>query len=195
MTAPAPRPEDCDKRSAILAASLELFVERGYYGTAVPAVAERAGVGAGTIYRYFKSKEELVNALYRQCKNALAMHVLVGISPAAPPREQFHQLWVRLADFFRKNPKIFSFLELHHHISYLDDESRAMEQRVLDLATSFIVRLQTAKVVKPISADVIMAIVYWSFVGLGRCAQEGRLTLSDDNLAAAEQCVWEAIRY
>jgi TetR/AcrR family transcriptional regulator, repressor of fatR-cypB operon len=189
------RADDGDKRSAILAAALELFVERGYYGTAVPAVAERAGVGAGTIYRYFKSKEALVNALYQHCKNALATHVMIGISPQAPPREQFHELWTRLADFFRKNPDIFSFLELHHHVSYLDDESRAMERRVLDLATSFIVRLQTAKVVKPISADVIMAIVYWSFVGLGRCAQEGRLTLTDENLAAAEQCVWEAIRY
>ena len=40
-----------------------------------------------------------------------------------------------------------------------------------------------------------MTIVYWSFVGLGRSEQEGRLVLSDENLAAAEQCVWEAIRY
>ena len=195
MSPQTARAEDSDKRQAILSAALELFVERGYYGTAVPAVADRAGVGAGTIYRYFKSKEDLVNALYRQCKNLLAMHVLVGIAPHAPPREQFHQLWSRLADFFRKNQQIFSFLELHHHVSYLDDESRAMEQRVLDLATSFVARLQAAKVVKPISADVIMAIVYWSFVGLGRYAQEGRLILSDENLAAAEQCVWEAIRY
>jgi AcrR family transcriptional regulator len=195
MTPPQPaRADEGDKRAAILGAALELFVERGYYGTAVPTVAERAGVGAGTIYRYFRSKEDLVNALYRQCKNALAMHVLVGIAPQAPPREQFHQLWSRLADFFRKNPGIFSFLELHHHQSYLDEESRAMERRVLDLATSFVARLQAARVVKPISPEVVMAIVYWSFVGLGRCAQEGRLTLSDDNLAAAEQCVWEAIR-
>ena len=189
------RAEDGDKRSAILGAALALFVERGYYGTAVPAVAERAGVGAGTIYRYFKSKEDLVNALYRDCKEKLAMHVLIGISASAPPREQFHQLWSRLAHFSLENPAIFSFLELHHHVSYLDDESRAMEGRVLDLATSFVARLQAAKVVKPISADVIMAIVYWSFVGLCRCAQEGRLILSEENLAVAEQCVWEAIRY
>jgi len=44
-----------DKRETILAAALELFVERGFYGTAVPEIAERAGVGAGTIYRYFES--------------------------------------------------------------------------------------------------------------------------------------------
>jgi AcrR family transcriptional regulator len=192
---PSARPEEGDKRAAILAAALDLFVERGYYGTAVPAVAELAGVGAGTIYRYFKSKEDLVNALYRQCKGTLAMHVLVGISAHAPPRQQFHELWARLADFFVVNPKIFAFLELHHHVSYLDDESRAVERRVLDLATSFVVKLQAAKVVKPISADVMMAIVYWSFVGLARCAQDGRLSLTEENLAAAEQCVWEAIRY
>ena len=51
-----------------MAAALELFVERGFYGTAVPEIAERAGVGAGTIYRYFESKEALVNALYREQK-------------------------------------------------------------------------------------------------------------------------------
>jgi AcrR family transcriptional regulator len=44
-----------DKREAIMAAALDLFVERGFYGTAVPEIAEKAGVGAGTIYRYFES--------------------------------------------------------------------------------------------------------------------------------------------
>src|SRR5438067_8425981 len=43
-----------DKREAIMSAALELFVERGFYGTAVPEIAERAEVGAGTIYRYFE---------------------------------------------------------------------------------------------------------------------------------------------
>ena len=57
-----------DKREAIMQAALELFVERGFYGTAVPEIADRAGVGAGTIYRYFESKEALVNALYREQK-------------------------------------------------------------------------------------------------------------------------------
>jgi TetR/AcrR family transcriptional regulator, repressor of fatR-cypB operon len=51
------------KREAILNAALQLFTEFGFHGTAMPQVAERAGVGAGTIYRYFTSKEALVNTL------------------------------------------------------------------------------------------------------------------------------------
>ena len=186
---------DPDKRSAILDAALELFVERGYYGTAVPAVADRAGVGAGTIYRYFKSKEDLVNELYRDSKQTLATRVLAAISPSAPPREQFHQFWRALADFARSEPRVFTFLEFHFHASYLDPQSVAMEGRVLDLAGAFVQRLQADQLVKPIAAEILMAIVYWSFIGLFRCAQEGRLELTDQAIDAAEQCVWEAIRY
>lgn len=189
------RPDaDPDKRTAILDAALDLFVERGYHGTAVPAVAERAGVGAGTIYRYFKNKEDLVNTLYRQSKQELATHVLVGIPPTGAPREQFHQLWRRLALYWRKNPKVFAFLELHHHASYLDDDSRLIESRVLDLTTAFVSRLQAQMVVKPISPMALMIIVYWGFIGLTRCAAEGRLVLDDQVLDETEQCLWEAIR-
>src|SRR6185369_16360221 len=59
-----------DKRERILDAALSLFAERGFHGTPVPLVAERASVGAGTIYRYFASKEALVNALYQRWKMA-----------------------------------------------------------------------------------------------------------------------------
>jgi AcrR family transcriptional regulator len=48
--------EKADKRDAILDAALELFAEFGFYGTAVPQVAEKAKVGAGTIDRYFENK-------------------------------------------------------------------------------------------------------------------------------------------
>src|SRR5262245_40748213 len=60
-----------DKKQAILAAALDLFAVKGYHGTAVPEIAEAAKVGAGTVYRYFQSKEQLVNELYRNWKMAL----------------------------------------------------------------------------------------------------------------------------
>src|SRR5262245_20911865 len=53
----ATRFAELDKEEAILNAALELFVERGFHGTTVPSVAERAGVAPGTIYHYFASKE------------------------------------------------------------------------------------------------------------------------------------------
>src|SRR5688572_22762385 len=124
-----------DKREAILTAALELFVERGFYGTAVPEIADKAGVGAGTIYRDFESKEALVNAIYRQTKLRFAQVVLDGFPATATTREQFRALWMRMAKFATENRDAFIFLELHHHARYLDAESRAVENRMLELFT------------------------------------------------------------
>ena len=53
------RPEE------IIAAALELFVERGYAATRLDDVAARAGVSKGTLYLYFENKEDLFKAVVR----------------------------------------------------------------------------------------------------------------------------------
>jgi TetR/AcrR family transcriptional regulator, repressor of fatR-cypB operon len=199
LVTPPPRPSAStrppqDKREAILDAALALFVERGFHGTAVPLVAERAGVGAGTIYRYFESKEALVNALYQQWKGALATEVLDGFPTGAPPREQFAAFWRGLAAFVAEHPRAYAFLELHHHGSYLDERSRAIEDQLIDFATAFIRSAQEQRVLRAAEPVLLMSIVYGAFVGLVRASWEGKLVLDQAQLEAAETCCWEAIR-
>jgi AcrR family transcriptional regulator len=52
-------------RDRLLAAARELVEEDGYGGASVMAIAERAGVASGTLYRHFSSKEELFVELFR----------------------------------------------------------------------------------------------------------------------------------
>jgi len=52
-------------RERLLAAAREIVEEDGYGGASVMAIAERAGVAAGTLYRHFSSKEELFVELFR----------------------------------------------------------------------------------------------------------------------------------
>src|SRR5580698_6363761 len=94
-----PRIVVSDKRDAIMQAALELFVERGFYGVAVPEIAERAQVGAGTIYRHFESKEALVNAVYRQEKQRFAQTVITSFPAIDRARELFRTLWTRMSTF------------------------------------------------------------------------------------------------
>lgn len=50
----------------LLAAALDLFVEKGFAATRVEEVAQRAGVSKGTLFLYFQSKEELFKAVVRE---------------------------------------------------------------------------------------------------------------------------------
>ena len=187
-----------DKREAILGAALGLFVERGFYGTAVPEIAERAGVGAGTIYRYFESKEALVNALYRAEKMRFASNVVEKVNSAGigrePARELFRRLWMHMADFAVANPQSFVFLELHHHAAYLDAESRALEQRMLALFAGVIVAAQARGELKSGEPKLMMGLVMGAFIGVIRCCMEQGSALASADWAFTERCMWESIR-
>jgi AcrR family transcriptional regulator len=185
---------DGDKSDLILAAALELFVERGFYGTSVPSVADRAGVAAGTIYHYFSSKEALVNALYKRWKASISALVLGGFPFESPPREQFRAVWDKMADFAVNHPKEFAFLELHHHSSYLDKESEAIEHQLVEFGVSMVRRAQELLALKPISAEILMEFANGAFIGVFRGALEGRFPLDKETLMLAEQCAWEAVR-
>ena len=54
------------RREAIMDAALELFGASGLDGTSVEAIARDAGIGKGTIYLYFKSKDEILDAIFAE---------------------------------------------------------------------------------------------------------------------------------
>ena len=190
----AKRSAASDKRESILDAALELFVERGFFGTAVPEIADKAGVGAGTIYRYFESKEALVNAIYRQQKLHFANVVLDGFPTVTTTREQFRSLWMRMARFAVENTNAFVFLELHHHARYLDEESRAVENRMLELFTGVIVKAQAQGELKAGPPRLLMGLVMGAFTGVIRSCVEIDQRLDSADWKLAEQCIWEAVR-
>jgi len=187
-----PRPPS-DTREAILDAALDLFVEHGFHGTAVPQLAERAGVAAGTIYRHFASKEALVNALYRQLKGEMAAAIMSDLTVDAPARETFRTLWRRQVEYVREHPRAFAFLELHHH-PYLDEASCAVEDQILRLTTAIIEPLQQREELKPAPPMLLVSLVLGAFLGMVRASRDGHLELTPENVATAERCCWELIR-
>ncbi len=75
-----------EKRTAILAAALEVFAERGYADTRLEDVARKAGVAKGTIYLYVPSKEALFEQLVRAglgSRLALAEERVAGLDISA----------------------------------------------------------------------------------------------------------------
>ena len=67
------RPPVADKREAILRAATRIFAQNGYFNSKVADVARAAGVADGTVYLYFRSKEEILRSIFeRSTTEALA---------------------------------------------------------------------------------------------------------------------------
>src|SRR5687767_15881620 len=67
------RGEKIDKRDALLRAAIETFAARGYFNAQVADVARTAGVAAGTVYLYFRGKDDLLISIFEKTmKEAIA---------------------------------------------------------------------------------------------------------------------------
>ena len=67
------RPVVADKREAILRAAISVFAHNGYFNSKVADIAREAGVADGTVYLYFKSKEEILHSIFdRSMEEAIA---------------------------------------------------------------------------------------------------------------------------
>ena len=190
---PGRPPAGPERRDAILDAALECFVDRGFHGTAMPDIAKKTGIAAGTIYHYFASKEELVNALFRKWKAEIARRVFTAFPQGAPTREQFSVMWREMIAFALAHPAAFAFLELHNHSSYLDAESVAADRGLKIFAGAIVQQAQKDGVIKSLDAALLMELVFGAFIGIMRAHWEGRASLTPEQIEAAEQACWDAV--
>jgi len=92
------------RQAEILDVAAELFAERGFSDADTQLLAERLGVGKGTIYRYFDSKRALFLATVdRVMRNLLAV-VLAEMSPRLDPRDKLEAGIVAFLRFFEAHP-------------------------------------------------------------------------------------------
>ena len=190
------RPRVGDKRRTILDAALRVFADRGYHGTSVPEVADAAGIGVGTMYRYFDNKDALVNEVYRDAKLRLRAALLDGMPPTDPytldqGKAWFGELWQRLAKFAVGEPDAFRFLEMQDHMPYLDAESRQLELSVLTPIWLAGTRLRETFGGPPI--DILIAMLWGAFVGLVKAGRLGYLKLDERAFEQAGTAAWQLI--
>ncbi|WP_022964443.1 TetR/AcrR family transcriptional regulator [Halopseudomonas pelagia] len=190
-TAKTTRPRIKDKRTAILQAALKVFAEGGVNGVPMPVLAEQAGVGTGTIYRYFSSKEALVNELFREEKLSLNRRLYSKLDKSLTPYEKFALVWQRMVLYTREAPASYRFMELQDHRPYLDEESRTMEHEAIAPILEHYRLLQKQGVYrKDIRAEVLMALIWGAFVNLIKAERDGLFSLDQADIDAARDACW-----
>ncbi len=90
MTVHSPEPAKAggDKRERILDAAEHVFAEHGFFAARVSEIARRAGVADGTIYLYFKSKDDLLISLFESRMERVNDALAAAIAPLTTPTEK-----------------------------------------------------------------------------------------------------------
>lgn len=111
-------------RQRLLRAALDLYTTIGFRATTTPAIAARAGVAEGTIYRHFSGKEHLLNEVYRSAQRWGAGLVREPDGEQVRARERLLRIGQRLLDAAARDPALTRMLLRIREEQHLDERSR-----------------------------------------------------------------------
>jgi TetR/AcrR family fatty acid metabolism transcriptional regulator len=86
------RPILTDKREAILRAAIRVFANNGYFNSKVADIAREAGVADGTVYLYFKSKEEILHSIFDKSMEDAIADGRKRLEEVSDPREKLRRI-------------------------------------------------------------------------------------------------------
>jgi AcrR family transcriptional regulator len=186
---PASTMKKSDKRDDIIRVSLELIAEHGFHGAPMAMIAEKAGVGAGTIYRYFENKDALIKALHREVEKKVIAALTEGYSDEKSIRERFIYLCSMLLKYFVSHPLYFRFLEQYYNSPYgvslrRDKILRKSDNR--DIFTDLFEQGTARQAMKDLPLPVLIA--------LARDHTLGLLELDDALIIKSVEACWDGIK-
>jgi AcrR family transcriptional regulator len=180
-------------RQRLVRAALELFTAQGYHPTTTPAIARKAGIAEGTIYRHFTGKQQLLNELYRGAARWATKLVREADGGAAPPRDKLARLGALLVDGAVREPAVTRLFFFQDHTPLLDEASRATTREFRGALEGVIAQGKAEGVIRAGGVDVLAG----AWLGVLRVALE-RILARDWGVTSAgvqlcQDAAWEAI--
>jgi TetR/AcrR family fatty acid metabolism transcriptional regulator len=99
-----------DRRGQILAAAVKVFAKKGFHASRVGDVAEEAGVAYGLVYHYYKSKEDLLETIFRTTWTEMLARVREVEEAGVPASEAVRQVTALLLRTWRRDPDLVRVL-------------------------------------------------------------------------------------
>jgi AcrR family transcriptional regulator len=144
-----------DKPEKILSTALKLFVVYGFHGTPTSKIASEAGVSNGTLFHYFKTKDELVVSLYNSIREELNQYLAAKINEAEAVKEKFRSLFVYSVDWALENSDAFYFIQQFHFSPHLELVPEAEIQQQTVLHRQLLQDARNANLLKPLPVALI----------------------------------------
>lgn len=178
---------DAGIRERIIKAALHLFAVEGFHAVPVPRIADKAGVGVGSIYRVAPSKVALADLVFDDCVERLKQAVfLPRHDDGLEGRELFIFYWRRVSAWLLADAQYMRFMVLYRFIGPAARKSGLRRAGMMEaMVQTFIARGW----VKEMSFDVAASLISGPLVVMTLDK-----TLREDTLETAGEAIWRALK-
>ncbi len=100
-----------ERKAKLMEAALRLFVANGVQNTTTALIAREAGVAAGTLFLYFPTKQDLVDALILNISQQVYERITELLKPTLSVRESFAAIWHGSIGWFMAHPEAYQYVQ------------------------------------------------------------------------------------
>ena len=112
-----------NKKEMILGTALKLFVQNGFHGTATSRIALDAGVANGTLFNYFKTKDELIVTLYNSILEEMDDFIIERMESFSISKESFQSIFFTTLFWSLDNRDQYQYIQQFNHSPYFQQVS------------------------------------------------------------------------
>jgi AcrR family transcriptional regulator len=189
-----------DKRGKILQAAMKLIAVNGFHGSPTAMIAAEAGVGAGTLYRYFSDKDALIIGVHREVEIRLYEQLQQDYPSSESIRHRLDHYFIGLMIFFINHPLEFKFLGQFYDSPYgvelRRDKffSKPNGGNSVETIRSLLEQGASAGIIKDLPLVLLFALFIGPLTAAVRDHILGFIDLDDDLQRRLADAFWDAIK-
>ena len=154
------RIKDESKIECIYKATLSLVKERGLAGITMCDISKAASIGTGTLYIYFKNKEELIRALFQQCRQQSAQQYFEGMDSSASFEDRMENVFSNIIRFKMNYFEVSAFLEQSYHSPFVCMTDLKKKQKALEPLFELVREGIEKKKIKKMEVEMVISFMF-----------------------------------
>ncbi|WP_305837197.1 TetR/AcrR family transcriptional regulator [Photobacterium leiognathi] len=183
-----------EKKQRILAAAEKLLAELGFHGLSMQMVAKEANVAAGTIYRYFNDKEDLLNQLHDHILSYIAAQISHNIVDSMPIKQRYRTMWLNLWHMTINGDAPLVIRGQFQSLPCQNKQDRIrISQKLFSPVATMFNDGKACGLFKDLDNEVLSVLSLETSCSLARRQIHRGLEISDDEIEAVINASWDAI--
>ena len=181
---------------AVLETTLNIIIRKEIQATSMALIAKESSVSTGNIYHYFKSKEDIVNELYRAIVTFNGEYVREGLLQGGTIRERFELGWNRVVELGKTYPQGFQFIEQYSFSPYIYDEVKqaVYVEGWCGPMNKLYEEAVEQQLFVPLDPKIMVQMHYGSLVYIMKAHLQGNIELTDASVQGSIRSFWKAVR-
>ena len=186
--------KDDRKVIQIFRAALKLVAKKGLSGITMGDISREAGIATGTLYVYFKSKDELINALFATCRENSVQASFKSYNPDTPFKPGFRTIWMNILRYKLQNFEETIFLEQCYHSPFITAGTREKAQQLTAPFYELMERGKKEQLIKNADTGLLLTFMIGTMSELVKQTHYSGISLNRTRTNTTFELCWDALK-